>query len=98
HVHTDDLLELLFLEKLSDQLAFATAEIEHALGTARAESRHDGAEALIVEAERRLQHILGLVGWLFVIIGGERLFFLHKSCEGLADKAWLALQITTSDL
>ncbi len=32
HVQADDLLELLLLEQLADQLAFAAAKIEDALG------------------------------------------------------------------
>lgn len=57
-VHVSDARELALAEQQSEQLAFATAEIEHARSTAGFERGEDGSETLIMQAERCFERFL----------------------------------------
>jgi hypothetical protein len=97
HVQPNDLLELLLLEKIPDQLRLSTAEVKDALGTAGLQSRHDRAKALLVQAERLLQHIFGLLG-AAVVFGLLRFLVLDQPSEGFAEQAGLKFQLAPGDL
>src|SRR4029077_3599512 len=97
-IQTDDLLELLLLQQLADPPAFAAAEVQDALGAAGPKSRHDRNDALLVQAKRRLQHVLSPVAYAAVLLGDKRFLFLYKPGERFAEQAWLELQVTPRDL
>jgi hypothetical protein len=98
NIQPDDLLELLLLEKFTDQISFAAAEIENALRAAGPQSCHDGTKALVVQAEGLFQRVFGLVGRPLVLIYLLRLLLLHETGDGFTEEAWLELQIAASDL
>ena len=82
-VHAENFLDLLLLQKFTDQLALAAAKVEHALGAAGTQRRHDGSAPLIVEAESRLQGIFCFVRHR-VIKRSVGFFVLHQASKRLA--------------
>jgi hypothetical protein len=94
----DNFIELFVPEQFADQLAFATAQVENSLGSACSQGRHDGSEALLVEADGLLQHLLSLLLGLIAFIGFGRLLLLNKAGQRQPEKAWLVFQVTSGDL
>ena len=86
HIHADDLLELLVLEQFPQQLALAAAEVEHPLGPAGPQRRHDRPEPLLVQAQGLLQVLLGLVGGPLVLLGFAGLLLFARAGRGPAGR------------
>src|SRR5260370_599808 len=63
--------DLLSFETPPNHLPSPTAEIGDALGPAGPQGRHNRPEPLVVQAKRRLQRVLGLVGWPFVFFDSD---------------------------
>src|SRR5579875_147354 len=94
YVQADDFAELLVLEQFADQRTRTAAEIEHALGTAGPQCRHDGAKPLFVKAFLSVANASSLL----VFLDFGRLLFLYEASEGHAVQARLEAQVTASNL
>src|SRR5579875_3596439 len=81
-------------DDFADQRTRTAAEIEHALGTAGPQCRHDGAKPLFVKAFLSVANASSLL----VFLDFGRLLFLYEASEGHAVQARLEAQVTASNL
>jgi hypothetical protein len=91
-IHADDLIELLLLEKLAKQTAFATSQVQHPSGTGPLQSDNNLVEPLLVEADRPFELLLLALGASFNKTLGRLIVLLSKPCNCLSGKAGTELQ------